>query len=185
MQSEQVLIIAQFATTLDDACEALQHAKIDYDFDTDHWDLQTISELLDRQDRRRVAILAESLPNSDPEEQWDLPDDNLPTMSIVVLERHPLQHADDRIVRFAKCLPCRSHLQFLVSLDDPLMRRFLGDTAHGLLQKLGMGEDEAIESRLVTRHIVSAQQKIEQYSYGNSKAESPEEWFDLNYPANW
>ena len=52
----------------------------------------------------------------------------------------------------------------------------------GVLRKLGMTEDEAIESQMVTRRIKQAQQKIEGRAFGSLDAESAAQWLAKNCP---
>ena len=51
-----------------------------------------------------------------------------------------------------------------------------------LLRRMGMAEDEAIESQMVSRRIKAAQQKIEKEAFGDSDAGSAAEWLDANVP---
>lgn len=51
--------------------------------------------------------------------------------------------------------------RFYLSLEDDLMRIFASERMAGLMQRLGMEEDEAIEHRWVTRAIENAQKKVE------------------------
>jgi len=55
--------------------------------------------------------------------------------------------------------------KFFLSLEDDLMRIFGSARIDGLLQKLGMKEDEAIFHPWMTRAIERAQQKVEQRNY--------------------
>jgi len=55
--------------------------------------------------------------------------------------------------------------KFFLSLEDDLMRIFGSERIDGLLQKLGMKEDEAIFHPWMTRAIERAQQKVEQRNY--------------------
>ena len=50
--------------------------------------------------------------------------------------------------------------RFYISLDDNLMRIFMGNMA-GIMQKVGMERGEAIESGMVTNSIERAQRKVE------------------------
>jgi len=52
--------------------------------------------------------------------------------------------------------------RFYLSLEDDLMRIFAGQWVKSILERLGMQEGEAIESRLVTRRIEAAQKKVEE-----------------------
>lgn len=51
--------------------------------------------------------------------------------------------------------------RFYVSLEDDLMRIFGSDKLKGMVDKLGLGDDEAIESKMVSSAIESAQKKVE------------------------
>ena len=51
--------------------------------------------------------------------------------------------------------------QFYLSLEDDLMRLFGSDNISGMMDRLGMDEDDPIEHKLVTRSIESAQKKVE------------------------
>src|SRR5262245_62685757 len=48
-----------------------------------------------------------------------------------------------------------------MSLEDPLLRIFAGDRINRIMVMLKMPEGEAIEHRMVTRSIESAQRKVE------------------------
>lgn len=51
--------------------------------------------------------------------------------------------------------------RFYVSLEDDLMRIFGSEKLKGMVDKLGLGDDEAIESKMVSSAIESAQKKVE------------------------
>lgn len=108
--------------------------------------------------------------------------DESTTIDIIVGERHPLPSVDDRLEEFAEELPCRCRFSHHVSLDDPIMNIFAGEPIKELLRKLGMSENEAIESKMVSRRIRAAQQKIEGRSFSDARAESAATWFELNCP---
>lgn len=55
--------------------------------------------------------------------------------------------------------------RFFLSLEDDLMRIFAGDFVKSMMEKIGMKEGEAIESRVVTGRIASAQKKVEERNY--------------------
>ena len=55
--------------------------------------------------------------------------------------------------------------RFFLSLEDDLMRIFAGDFVKSMMERLGMKEGEAIESKLVTRRIAAAQKKVEERNY--------------------
>jgi len=108
--------------------------------------------------------------------------DESATIDIIVGERHPLPSVDDRLEEFADELPCRCRFSHYVSLDDAMMKVFAGDWIKNVLKQLGMTEDEAIESQMVSRRIRQAQQKIEGRAFGSLNAESAAEWLEKNCP---
>src|SRR5699024_11904701 len=63
--------------------------------------------------------------------------------------------------------------QFYLSLEDDLMRRFGSDRVQAVWQKLNMTEDEeedvAIQSKMLSRQVESAQKRVEGNSYDTRK----------------
>lgn len=55
--------------------------------------------------------------------------------------------------------------RFYLSLRDDLMRIFAGPWVEKIFKTIGMPEGEAIESRMVTRRIESAQKKVEERNF--------------------
>lgn len=128
-----------------------------------------------------MALAAESLPDAASR----LPFSESQKIMILVGERHPLAAHDDSILEFARGLPCQSDLVHHLSLADPLMRAFCGEWVESVLKKLGMAEDEAIESKLVVGRIKQAQREIASRSCDDSPADSAESWLRRNCPAIW
>lgn len=108
--------------------------------------------------------------------------DESAVIDVIVGERHPLPSVDDRLEEFADELPCRCRFSHHVSLEDAVMKVFAGDWVKHVLTQLGMKEDEAIESQMVSRRIRKAQLKIEGRALGTVGAESAAEWLDKNCP---
>ncbi len=103
-------------------------------------------------------------------------------MDIFVGERHPIPSVDDRIREFGEKLPCRCRVTHHVSLDDAVIRIFAGDWVKNVLQQLGMTNESAIESALVSKRIRQAQHKIEERTFSSLTADSAEEWLLKNCP---
>ena len=55
--------------------------------------------------------------------------------------------------------------RFFVSFEDELMRRFAPDWLPGFMEKMGMADDQPLESKMVTRAIETAQGKVEAYNF--------------------
>jgi len=103
-------------------------------------------------------------------------------IDVIFGERHPLLSVDDRIEEFADELPCRCRFSHHVSLEDAVLKDFASDWAKTTLRKMGLNEDEAIESQMVSRRIRATQQRIEDRALGTVYAASAAEWLDKNCP---
>ena len=103
-------------------------------------------------------------------------------IEIVAGERHLLSSRNNSVIVFARSLPCGCRITHHVSLEDPFMTMFGGETVKALLTRMGMKDDEAIQSRLISRRIKAAQKKIEVQATGDLPAQSAEEWMDRNVP---
>lgn len=125
------------------------------------------------------AVLASSL-NADLATSLSLNESAI--IDIIVGERHPLPSVDDHLEKFADELPCRCRFSHHISLDDAVMRMFAGDWVSNMLRKMGMTEDQAIESQMISRRIRRAQQKIEGRAFGSLDAESAATWLEKNCP---
>ena len=101
-------------------------------------------------------------------------------IELIVAERHPLRSVDEALLQFAEELPCRCRISHHLALDDPLLLVFFGEWVRGMLTNLGLSEDAAIESKMVSRRVQQAQQKLEATAVGNLEAESAEEWIKKN-----
>lgn len=79
-------------------------------------------------------------------------------LEMIVCGRNDRRRADEAIARVADILSPDARVTFHLSLDDPLITRF-DPRIKGIIEKLGMGEDEAIQHSMVTRAIEQAQAK--------------------------
>lgn len=129
-------------------------------------------------DQDRVLVtLADALAGRTP---TDFVADEAPSILIIVGERHPLPSHDGVVVEFAHSLPSRCRLVYHISLEDAVMKCFDGERVQGTLRRLGMKEDEVIESRMVGRRIQSALKKIARAATVDPPADSADEWFERN-----
>ena len=81
-------------------------------------------------------------------------------LHIVGTERHESRRIDNQLRGRAGRQGDPGASRFYISLDDSLMRIFMGNMA-GIMQKVGMERGEAIESKMVTNSIERAQRKVE------------------------
>ena len=108
--------------------------------------------------------------------------DESANLDIIVGEPHPLPSVDDGLQAFADELLCRCRFSYHLSLEDPVVQVFSGDWVKGVLSRLGMAEDESIESNMIQRRIRQAQRKIERMVASPVDAKSAGQWFELNCP---
>lgn len=86
-------------------------------------------------------------------------------LHIIGSERHESRRIDNQLRGRSGRQGDPGSTRFYLSLEDNLMRIFAADRLSGFMQKLGMKEDEAIVSPLVTRAIENAQRKVESRNF--------------------
>jgi preprotein translocase subunit SecA len=84
-------------------------------------------------------------------------------------ERHEARRIDNQLRGRSGRQGDPGATQFFVSLDDKLMRVFASDMMGRMMGRLGIAEDQAIENRLITRSLESAQTKIEGFNFDARK----------------
>ena len=84
-------------------------------------------------------------------------------------ERHEARRIDNQLRGRSGRQGDPGETQFFVSLEDSLMRVFASDMLKSMIGKLGMAEDEAIQHRLISKSLESAQQKIEGFNFDSRK----------------
>lgn len=88
---------------------------------------------------------------------------------VIGTERHDARRIDNQLRGRAGRQGDPGETQFFVSLEDKLMRMFASETVKGIMSRLGIPEDEPIQSGMVTRTLESAQEKIEGVNFDSRK----------------
>ena len=104
--------------------------------------------------------------------QWQAEHDQvieLGGLQVLGTERHDARRIDNQLRGRSGRQGDPGASQFFVSLEDELMRRFGSDRIQGLMQRLGVEEDQPIESGMVTKALESAQTKVEAHNYETRK----------------
>src|SRR6188508_780689 len=86
-------------------------------------------------------------------------------LHIIGTERHDSRRIDNQLRGRAGRQGDPGSSRFYLSLEDDLMKRFASDRVTGLMERLGLDDDVAIESRLVSRTIESAQSRVEGFNF--------------------
>ena len=80
---------------------------------------------------------------------------------IIGTERHESRRIDNQLRGRSGRQGDPGASRFYLSLEDDLLRLFASDRISGIMDKLGMDEDEPIEHKLITNSIEHAQKKVE------------------------
>src|SRR5207248_8505202 len=86
-------------------------------------------------------------------------------LHIIGTERHESRRIDNQLRGRAGRQGDPGSSRFFIGLDDDLMRIFGGERIRGMMDRLGIKEDEPIESRLVSRQIEGAKSKVEGHNF--------------------
>jgi preprotein translocase subunit SecA len=86
-------------------------------------------------------------------------------LHIIGTERHDSRRIDNQLRGRAGRQGDPGSSRFYLSLEDDLMKRFASERVGSLLERLGMDDDVAIESRIVSKTIESAQTRVEGYNF--------------------
>ena len=86
-------------------------------------------------------------------------------LRIVGTERHESRRIDNQLRGRSGRQGDPGSSRFYISLEDDLMRIFASERVASVMQRLGMEEDEAIESNMVTKAIENAQRKVEAHNF--------------------
>jgi len=90
-------------------------------------------------------------------------------LHIIGTERHESRRIDNQLRGRAGRQGDPGSSRFYLSLEDDLMRIFAADRISGLMQRIGMEEDEPIEHRLISRAIENAQSRVEAQNFSIRK----------------
>jgi preprotein translocase subunit SecA len=86
-------------------------------------------------------------------------------LHIVGTERHDARRIDNQLRGRAGRQGDPGSSRFYLSLEDTLLKRFANDRVTGLMERMGLEGDVAIESKLVSRTIENAQSRVEGYNF--------------------
>ncbi|HHU28679.1 TPA: preprotein translocase subunit SecA [bacterium] len=83
-------------------------------------------------------------------------------LAVIGTERHESRRIDNQLRGRSGRQGDPGYSRFYVSLEDDLMLRFGGDRVRAIFKSLG---EEALESKMISRIITQAQQRVEGYNY--------------------
>jgi preprotein translocase subunit SecA len=86
-------------------------------------------------------------------------------LHIIGTERHDSRRIDNQLRGRAGRQGDPGSSRFYLSLDDDLMKRFASERVASLMERLGLDEDNYIESGIVGKTIESAQSRVEGFNF--------------------
>jgi preprotein translocase subunit SecA len=82
-------------------------------------------------------------------------------LCVIGTERHESRRIDNQLRGRSGRQGDPGYSQFFISLEDDLMVRFGSDRMKSMLSTIGLAPDEAIESKMLSKSIESAQKRVE------------------------
>ena len=86
-------------------------------------------------------------------------------LHILGTERHESRRIDNQLRGRSGRQGDPGSSRFYLSLEDNLMRIFAADWVQKMMERMGLKEDDIIESTLVTKQIANAQRKVESHNF--------------------
>ncbi|MGL4608200.1 MAG: preprotein translocase subunit SecA [Trueperaceae bacterium] len=90
-------------------------------------------------------------------------------LHIIGTERHESRRIDNQLRGRSGRQGDPGSSRFYVSFEDDLMRLFASDRVVGMMDRLGMNDEQPIEARMVTGAIERAQKRVEDRNFGIRK----------------
>src|SRR5690606_2961724 len=88
---------------------------------------------------------------------------------VIGSERHEPRRIDNQLRGRSGRQGDPGETQFYVSTEDDLMRIFQGERIAGLMDRLGVEEDQPIQNRAVSKTLEAAQKRVEGYNFDTRK----------------
>jgi preprotein translocase subunit SecA len=88
---------------------------------------------------------------------------------VIGSERHESRRIDNQLRGRGGRQGDPGETQFYVSTEDDLMRIFQGERIAALMDRLGVGEETAIQNKAVSKTLEAAQKRVEGYNYDTRK----------------
>ncbi len=100
-----------------------------------------------------------------------LPDEvkNAGGLAIIGTERHDSRRVDRQLRGRSGRQGDPGSSIFYISLEDKLMRLFGGEKLAGIVDRLGLEENEALEAAMLNKTVENAQKKVEENNFGIRK----------------
>ncbi len=86
-------------------------------------------------------------------------------LAVIGTERHEARRIDNQLRGRSGRQGDPGVSQFYISMEDDLMRIFGGERLKGIMDRLGLPDDEPIQNNLISRSIEQAQRRVEGHNF--------------------
>ncbi len=90
-------------------------------------------------------------------------------LHVIGTERHESRRIDNQLRGRSGRQGDSGSTRFYVSFEDDIMKRFAPEWLPGLMIRMGMDDETPLESKMVTKAIEQAQQRVESYNFDTRK----------------
>ncbi len=174
-----VVLLCHFQSTFSEVQRMLDQFEFDFEIVAKSVTRPVLMRQFEDPTRRPLLTMASMLQACELAPVRHSSQDSL-NIAIIVLERFPNPVRDQAIEQFARSLGCPVQLGYLLSFDDPLIRKLLGPNFIELMQQLGLGENDLVSSVMSSRALSRAIRRRVKRVVNEISAESPLEWLDVN-----
>ncbi|HKB43244.1 MAG TPA: hypothetical protein VKC90_02605 [Chitinophagaceae bacterium] len=98
---------------------------------------------------------------------------------IIVAEHYPLQQKENEFFQKLNL----QEAEIWSALDEPLFKHFGSEKIIQMMKQLGMKENEVIENAMISKAILSVQEKISKKIIIDQAAQSQDDWLQKNLNA--
>jgi len=187
-----VVVLCHFQSSFVDNQSALQDAGIEFEILATPLDEEAFLKHVNDQvpsvnlNGGKVILTMAPMLQSDPSLDGltaRKPGHSLPAagpFSVIVTERYPMTICDDKLELFFQKTDANVSIGYLISFQDPLLNRLLGDRFISLLKQLGMGDNDLISSMMTNRQLARQLARATATIENEVLADSPQEWIELN-----
>ena len=130
---------------------------------------QMEAEIISRAGEQRAVTIATNMAGRGTDIKLGDGVKELGGLHVIGTERHEARRIDNQLRGRSGRQGDAGSSRFYLSLEDDLMRIFGGERLRGIMETLGVPEDEPIEHRYVTKSIEMAQRRVEQDNLGIRK----------------
>lgn len=90
-------------------------------------------------------------------------------LAVIGTERHESRRIDNQLRGRSGRQGDPGMSQFYLSMEDELMRRFGSDNMRSMMERMGMDDEQPIESKMISRAVESAQKRVEGNNFDSRK----------------